>query len=100
GAAEQLGQIDLQALDTADGRASNGGRFVLGKHDSVLWTNAAARRTAFLAVVLLIDQDSLLVIDAVNTEETKVDALHAIGTAAVIDDGMPAAAGRLQQLLR
>jgi hypothetical protein len=68
---------------------------VAGKDDRVLGTDAAARRAALLAVVLLFDEDAVERIDAVHAEQAEVDALHAVRAAAVVDNGIPAALDRL-----
>ena len=53
-----------------------------------------------LAVVLVLDQDAVQLVHAVDAEQAEVDALHAVGAAAVVDDRIPAALRLLQQLLR
>src|SRR5262249_7927050 len=90
--------INLEASDGADRGAGDSGRFIIGKHDRVLGADAAARRAAALAVVLVLDHDPIERIHAVDAKQAKVDALHAIGAAAVVDDRIPAAIGRLEQL--
>src|SRR5262249_41785705 len=68
--------------------------------DGVLGTDPAARGAAALAVALVLDQDAVERVHAIDAEQAEVDALHAIGAAAVVDDRIPAAIGGLQQLLR
>ena len=99
-AAEQLGQVDLQPADGADRGAGDGRRLVVGEHDGVLGTDPAARRTALLAVVLVLDQDAVELVHAVDAEQAEIDALHAVGAAAVVDHRIPAPLRLLQQLLR
>src|SRR2546426_6848430 len=90
-AAEQLGEVDLEAADGADRGAGDGGRLVVGEHDGVFGADPAAGGAATLAIVLIIHQDAVEAIHAVDAEQAKIDALHAIGAAAVIDDRIPAA---------
>src|SRR5262249_23325837 len=89
-AAEKLGQVNLESADRADRRARDGRRLVVGEYDRVLRANSAARGTALFAAVLVLDQNAVLLVHAVDAEQAKVDALHAIGAAAVVDNGIPA----------
>ena len=57
--------------------------------DGVLGANAAASRAAFAAVVGLLDQNRLDAVDTIDTEQAEVDALHAVGAAAEVDDRVP-----------
>src|SRR5262249_20146603 len=99
-AAEQFGQVDLQAADGPHRRPGDGRRLVIGEHDGVFRTDPRTGRTAALAVVLVLDVDALGLVDAVDAEQAEIEALHAIRTAAVIDDRVPSATRLLQQLLR
>ena len=85
-----LRQVDLQAADGADRGAGDGRRLVVGEHDRLLGTDPAARRTALLAVVLVLDEDAVQLVHAVDAEQAEVDALHAIRAAAVVDHRIPA----------
>src|SRR5262249_54023571 len=89
----------LQAADASAWSPGDGGGLVIGEDDGVLGTDAAARRAALLAAVLVFDQDAVLLVHAINAEQAKIDALHAIGATAVIDDGVPARLRLLKQLL-
>src|SRR5690242_2316434 len=64
---------------------------MLRKYDGVFWADAAAGRAALAAVIRLLDEDRFDSIDAIDPEEAEVDALHAVGAAAIVDDGVPAA---------
>ena len=94
--AEQLGQVDLEGANRADRGAGDGRRLIVRKHNRLLGAHSAARGTALAAIVLVLDQNALDAIDAVDAEQAEVDALQAIGAAAVIDDRVPAAVGLLQ----
>src|SRR5205807_1236438 len=83
GAAKQLGQVDLEIADGANGSAGNGGCLVIGKHDCLLRTDPAARGATLLAIVLIFDGKPFVLIDAIDAEEAEIDALHAIGATAV-----------------
>src|SRR5438094_5537955 len=98
GAAEKLAQIDLESADGPSRSASDGGRFVLRKDDGVLRANPTARRAATLAVVLILHQDALILIDAVDPKQAKIDALHAVGAATVVDHRIPAPVGRSEEV--
>src|SRR5262249_44342409 len=80
--------------------AGDGRRLEVREHDRLLGTDAAACGAAFLAAVLIFDQNPLLAVNAVDAEEAEVETFQAVGAAAVIDDGIPAAAGRCHQLVR
>src|SRR5207237_18969 len=75
-----------------DRRAGDRRRLVLREDDRVLGTDATARRATLPAVVGLLDEDRLDLIDAVHAKQAKIDALHAVGAAAVVDHWIPAAA--------
>src|SRR5262249_5957319 len=95
--AEEPGEIDLQPGDGADWRARDGRRLVIGEHDRMFGTDPAARGATFLAVVLVVDQDAGVLIDAVDAEQAEIDALHAVRAPAIVDHGVPAASRRLQE---
>ena len=81
------------------GGAGDGRRLVIGEHDGLLGTDPAARRTAALAVVLVLDDDAVQLVHAVDAEQAEIEALHAVGAAAVVDHRIPAPVRLLQQLL-
>ena len=64
---------------------------MLREDDGVLGTNAAARGATLAAVIRLLDQNCFHLVHAVDAEQAKVDALHAVGAAGVVDDRIPAA---------
>src|SRR5262245_56392496 len=70
---------------------------MLWKDDGVLRTDAAASRTTALAVVLILDQDPLLVVDPVYAEEAKINALQTVRAPAVINDRVPSIYHRFSQ---
>src|SRR5207253_1297947 len=98
-AAEEFGQIDLESANVAHRCPGDGGSFVIWKHDRMLGTDPAARRTAAFAIVLVFHGDALEAVHAVDAEQAEIDALHAIGAATVIDDRVPTAIRWLQNLL-
>ena len=65
------------------------------KHNRVFRTHAAARGATFATVVWLLDENRVNAINAVDAEQTKIDALHTVRTATVIDDRVPASATSL-----
>src|SRR5438128_207472 len=65
----------------------------------MLGADAAAGGAATLAVVLVFHRDAFDLINAVDAEQTEVEALHAVGATAVIDDRIPAALGGSYQIL-
>ena len=83
GSAEQQREIDLEAFITVDRCSCDRWRFVLRKDDRVLGTDATAGATALTTIVRLFHEDVFDAIDAIDTEQTKVDALHAVGAALV-----------------
>lgn len=91
-AAEEFAEVNFEAPDFALGTGDGGG-FVMWKDDGICRADTAAGGTAFLAAVLLFHEDAVECIDAVDTEQAEVDAFHAVGAAAVVDHGIPAAAG-------
>src|SRR6202020_2121199 len=99
-AAEEPGQVDLEALDAADGRPGDRRCLVLREDDRMLGTNPAARGAALLARVLTLDEDPLLIVEAVDAEQAEIDAFHAIRAAAVVDHRIPAPARVREKLLR
>jgi hypothetical protein len=90
--AEEFGEVNFDTADFAVG-AGDGGCFVVWEDDGIGGADAAAGGAAFFAAVLLFDEDAIEGIDAVDAEEAEVDALHTVGAAAVVDDGVPASAG-------
>src|SRR5579883_1659884 len=98
-AAEELAQVDLQAADVTDRSAGDGRRLVIREHDGVFGTNAAARRTASLAIILVLDDQAIQLVHAVDAEQTEIEAFHAIGTSTVVDHRIPAPPRLLHQLL-
>src|SRR5262249_42712638 len=99
-AAEQAAQVDLEARHAPDRCPRDGGRLVVREHDGVLGTDPAAGRTTALAVVLVLNHQTVQRIDAVDAEQAEIETLHAVGAAAVVDDGIPAPLWRGEQLLR
>ncbi len=97
---KSLRQVDLQPADRAGVRARDRRRLVLGEDDRLLRADAAARRAALLALVLVLDHDPFERIDAVDAEQAEVEALHAVRAAAVVDHRIPAPAGRSEQRFR
>ena len=97
GGTEQLRQVDLESGVVVDFGPRDRRGFVLGEHDRVLGTNAATGRAPLSAVVRLFDQDRVRGVQAVDAEETKIDALHAIRAAVEIDDRVPTSPGRFLQ---
>src|SRR5439155_819885 len=65
-AAEQLAQVDLQPADRPGVRPRDRRRLVLREDDRLLRTDPAARRAPLLALVLILHQDALQGIDAVD----------------------------------
>ena len=95
GGAEKFREIDLQVPDAPFLRTGDCGGLVAGKNDGVFRADATAGGATFFAVVLFLDENSIQIVDAVHAEQTKIDALHAIGAAAVVDDRIPTATHRL-----
>ncbi len=73
------------------GVAGDHGRLVLRKDDRILGAHATAGGTALAAVVRLFDENRLLLVNAVHTEQAEIDALHAIGAPTVVNHRIPAA---------
>jgi hypothetical protein len=90
--AEQLRKVDLQRASD-DRSPRNRRRLVLRENDRVLGAHAAARGASLAAVVRLLHENRLGVIDAIYPEQAEIDALHAVRAAAEIDHRIPAAAG-------
>src|SRR5262249_21665961 len=87
-------QINLKTAHGANGRPGDSRGLVFRKDDRMLRADATAGRTTTLAIVLIFNQNTLVLIHSINAEEAKIDALHAICAATVIDHGIPAAIRR------
>ena len=73
--------VDLVAVDRS--------RLVFGEHDGDLGADAGAGGAVGLAVVVVLHLDLVVFADAIDIEEAEAEALHAVGTAGVVDDGEP-----------
>src|SRR5262249_15901568 len=96
-AAKELGQVDLKTANGANCSTRNGGRLLVGENDGLVGADPAARGTAFLAAVLILNHNAVLLIHAVHAKQTEIYALHAIGAAAIVDDWIPAPRRLFQQ---
>src|SRR5262249_14740321 len=59
----------------------------------------AARRATTLTTILILDEDPVELVDAVDAEQAEIETFEAIGAAAVVDDRIPAPLRRRQQLV-
>lgn len=54
---------------------------------------------ALFAIVLIVDVNTVVIIEPVHAKETEIDAFHAIGASTVINDRIPSASGRFHEFL-
>ena len=92
-ATEEGGDVDFHffALEVGvvDDFAIDGARLIFREHDGGFGADAGAGGAVGFAVVLILDLQFFVLIDAVDAEEAEGEALHAVGAAVVIDDGEP-----------
>ena len=61
-----------------------------GERDGLLGTDATARGATAFASVLILDDQAIQTVNAVDAEQAEIQALHAIRAAAVINHRIPA----------
>ena len=92
-ATEEGGDVDFHffALEVGvvDDFAIDGARLVFWEHDGGFGADAGAGGAVGFAVVLILDLEFFVLVDAVDAEEAEGEALHAVGAAVIIDDGEP-----------